>query len=205
MLDLSLQTVLLRLVALIVLTGVHGFMLALAARLLGARGPVYDGRLTPNPFVHLDLLACIPFILFQIGWIKPVEVEASEVKGGRLGLVLTVVVGLAATLGVVVLVWLARPWLAGAITDASFSSGLSTAIRILFEMTVWFVVVNLVPVPPLTGGLLLKAAAPKVHALLERHGVVVRLVLIAAIALGAATVLRPLFDVLSAWAAAGRR
>ena len=204
MLDLSLQAVLLRLVALLVLTGLHGFILALVARLLGAKGPGYDGRQTLNPFTHLDMLAIIPFILFQAGWIRPVALEHDEVRGKRAGLVAVALLGLALTLAIVVLIWLTRPWLIAAIPDANLSAGLSTFIRTLLEMSVWFTIFNILPIPPLTGGLILQALAPAAHAVLLRYDLVVRLGLIAVIAL-ASPVLRPLFDLLWRLVALGRR
>lgn len=184
MLELSLQQVLLRLVSLLVLTGLHGFLVALAARLFGARGPGYDGRLTPNPFTHIDLIAVITFVLFQIGWIRPVAVEASEVRGRGPGLVAVAVLALLATLALALLAWWARPLVFTIATDPGVASGINIGIRVFVEMTVLFVVLNVVPIPPLTGGLALLAVAPRLHDLLSRYDLIVRVVLAALVGLG---------------------
>lgn len=193
MLDLSLQTVLFRLVAMLVLIGIHGLAIASVARLFGSRGPQYDGRLTPNPLVHLDLLATIPFILCLIGWIRPVALDAQELRGGRLALWLVPALALLLTIAIAMLIWLARPWLATVIPNVAAASAATTAIRTLLEMTTWFVIINIVPIPPLTMGMAIKSAAPRAFAFFTHHGMLVRIVLIAFATLAAVMVLRPVF------------
>lgn len=204
MLDLSLQTVLYRLVAMAVLVGIHGLSIALVARLFGAKGPQYDGRLTPNPLVHLDLLATIPFILFQIGWIRPVAIDAAELRGGKASLWAVAMLSLLLTLAAIMLIWLARPWLATVIPNVAAASAATTAIRVLLEMTTWFVIINILPIPPLTMGMALGSIAPRAFALATRYGLVVRLALIALAALAAGLALRPVFQAVFSMVSLGR-
>jgi hypothetical protein len=63
MLELSLQQVLFRALAYLVIAGLHGFLIAGLARLFGTMGPSYDGRFTASPLVQLDLLGMLSSVL----------------------------------------------------------------------------------------------------------------------------------------------
>lgn len=200
--DLSLQTILYRLLALLVVVGVHGLALAGLWRIFGVRQPQYDGRLTPNPLSHLDLLAVIPFLFCQIGWIRPMPsgtdkpVSASTVFVVALG-------SLALTLGFAMLLWIARPMIVGMITNVSAAAGFTAAIRIVLEMSTWFVLFNLLPIIPLTMGTVLNQIAKPAAEFLEKYSLWVRLALVG-LAFGVASSLRPLFLTVLDFASLGR-
>jgi len=64
----------------------HGFI----ANKLGDDTAYYQGRLTLNPFAHLDLFGTVSMILFGFGWAKPVPVNPTRFKCNmRLGMALT--------------------------------------------------------------------------------------------------------------------
>jgi hypothetical protein len=54
--DLSLDQLLIRAGACVIIVTIHGAALAAIARALGDRGPQFDERLTLNPVSHLDIL-----------------------------------------------------------------------------------------------------------------------------------------------------
>jgi len=54
--DLTLQQIVLRFFALVLIVGVHGAVVAGTACALGDQGPRYDGRLKLSPLAHIDLL-----------------------------------------------------------------------------------------------------------------------------------------------------
>jgi Zn-dependent protease len=168
--DLSLHQLIIRLGAALILIAIHGFALAGIARVLGDRGPQFDERLTLNPLNHFDVLGGLTMIFFQLGWIRPIAIDPSELRLGRIGLAVCVVASLAATLFVAVLLQGLRiPAL------AYLSSAIApTVIAILNEapaMGTWFAVFNLLPVPPLTGAHFLVAARPNLAPLLARYGI----------------------------------
>lgn len=200
--DLSLQTILYRLFALLVVVGVHGYAVAGMWRILRVPQPQYDGRLTPNPFAHLDLLAIIPFIFCQIGWIRPISPgKDAAVSPGK---ALAVAVGsLVASLLFAMVLWLARPMLVGMISNVSASAGITAAIRIILETTTWFVIFNLIPIIPLTMGTVLNQISEPAANFLQKNNLFVRLGLIV-LAFGAAIVLRPVFLTLFNLVALGR-
>lgn len=162
--ELTLSGILLRGVAFLAITALHGLLLAGTARLLGDRGPGYDGRLHAGPFGHLDVLGLVTAVLTLWGWIRPMRIDASELKGGRWGLVACVVISLAGVVAGCMLLQLLRAP-AVALLPPSLSNQITAWLNVLGQMSVVFAVVNLVPLPPFTGGHLLSAFAPKLHAL----------------------------------------
>jgi Zn-dependent protease len=192
--DLSLQQILLRLAAWVIVSAAHGFVLALVARALGDRGPAYDGRVTINPAAHLDVIAVVPFVLFNTGWIKPVRIDASALRFGRAGLVAVVVAALALTLVLVPILLALRSVAASVMSDVGLATLVVLFLRGLQEMTILFVILNILPIPPLTGGHLLAAVAPKAHAVAERYGLIVRAAIIVGLFLGLSGLMRPVYE-----------
>lgn len=78
------------LVALTIAFALHEYAHALAAYTLGDPTAKYEGRLTPNPLVHLDPLGSLVMLASMmmsgvvIGWAKPVPINESNLKAGYL-------------------------------------------------------------------------------------------------------------------------
>ena len=68
------------LVMLFVVFPVHECSHALAAKLLGDDTAERQGRITLNPFAHLDLMGTIGILAFGIGWAKPVPVNPARCR-----------------------------------------------------------------------------------------------------------------------------
>ncbi|MBP2034116.1 Zn-dependent protease [Clostridium algifaecis] len=58
----------------------HEYAHAIVSDKLGDKTPRFQGRLTLNPFVHLDIIGFIMIILVGFGWAKPVETNPSAYK-----------------------------------------------------------------------------------------------------------------------------
>lgn len=160
MIDFSLQQLVLRLCALLFIVAVHGLAVAAAAVALGDPGPRQDGRLTLNPFAHLDILGGISALLFSVGWIRPIAVDPAKLRPGRAGLALAVIAGAAATLLSALALRLLRPLVLPLLPDTA--SALAFAlIDMTGKLSVWFALLNLLPLPPLTGSHLLMIAMPQ--------------------------------------------
>lgn len=162
--ELTLSSILMRVLAFLTITALHGLFLAGSARLLGDRGPGYDGRLHAGPFGHLDVLGMVTAVLTLWGWIRPMRIDAPELRGGRWGLVACVLISLAALVGTCIMLQLLRAP-AVAMLPPSLSNQIVGFLNVLGPMSIVFAVVNLLPLPPLTGGHLLAAFAPALHAL----------------------------------------
>jgi len=159
LIDFSLQQLVLRLCALLFIVGVHGLAVAGTAVALGDPGPRQDGRLTFNPLAHLDILGGISGVLFSVGWIRPISIDPAELRHGRAGLVLIVIAGAAATLLSALALRLARPTVLPLLPDTA-SSMIFAFIETTGQLSLWFALSNLLPVPCLTGGHLVAAVMP---------------------------------------------
>jgi Zn-dependent protease len=58
----------------------HEYAHAIVADKLGDKTPKFQGRLTLNPFVHIDLMGFIMILVIGFGWAKPVETNPSAFK-----------------------------------------------------------------------------------------------------------------------------
>lgn len=112
------------------------------------------GRLTLNPFKHLDLLGTISMIIFRFGWAKPVPINQFNFKKQRLGLFTVAIAGivinlLTAFICLLIMYNIQLNEIAFVLLD-----------RISFYGIV-FAVFNLIPIPPLDGSKILASILPK--------------------------------------------
>jgi Zn-dependent protease len=75
MFDLTLATLISRLVILAVAFSVHEFAHAWMAVYFGDETPRMQGRLTLNPLAHLDPIGSLMLLVAGFGWAKPVQVN----------------------------------------------------------------------------------------------------------------------------------
>lgn len=150
----------LRFCALLFIAGVHGLAVAATAVALGDPGPRQDGRLTLSPLAHLDILGGISAVLFSVGWVKPIAVDPAKLRPGRAGLALVVIAGAAATLLSALALRLARPMILPLLPDTASTIAFAL-IETTGQLSLWFALFNLLPVPCLTGSHLLVIAMPQ--------------------------------------------
>lgn len=142
----------------------HGWM----AMRLGDRTALMLGRLTLNPFKHIDPVGTVivPGVMllvsnFIFGWAKPVPVTWENLKRPKQDMVLVALAGPAANL-LMALMW-------GGILKLCFlfessSSGLLKPVAYMGEAGVYInvllMVLNLIPIPPLDGGRIVAGLLP---------------------------------------------
>ena len=154
--ELTIQLIVLRLIAGLIIATVQGVTIAAVAVMLGDRGPRYDGRLTAWPFRHIDLIGLASMMLSGYGWGKFVPIEAAKLHIGRFGLIIASLAGSAVLLVVgYLLLFLVVP----ALTQLPYTAGITVAafVRVAARLCVWTALLALVPVPPLAGAQLLAA------------------------------------------------
>jgi len=192
--DLSFHQLLIRAGACILITSIHGFVLAALARGLGDRGPQFDGRLTINPIDHLDILGAATMILFQLGWIRPIAIDPSKLRFGRLGLLVCVFGSIATTLAAVVLLLGLRIPALKYLPEAFVPTVIAT-LNESAEMYAWFAALNLLPLPPLTGMHLIVAVRPSLATTLTKYSLYAAIAVAALLVAGVAQpVLQPVRD-----------
>jgi Zn-dependent protease len=201
--DLTLQQLVLRLIAYVFIAAVHGLAVAAVAIAMGDQGPRYDGRLRFNPVTHLDIIGTASGVLFSVGWIRPIAIDPVQLRLGRVGLVIVVAAGAAATLLSALALRLVRPFLLPFLPDTASVTAFAL-IEVVGELSVWFALINILPLPPLTGAHLLVAVAPVCEKLIGRIAPYAGLVLALVAATGMfAKTLGPGYRILSRWVLGG--
>ena len=121
----------------------HEFAHGYVSYKLGDMTPKYDGRLTLNPFKHLDVWGTLCLLVFHVGWAKPVRINTRNYKNKKRD---TILHGLLYKYG---------------------SSGL--ILNYLYVLTYYGAVLNiglgvfnLIPIPPLDGSNILAEIFPRV-------------------------------------------
>jgi Zn-dependent protease len=134
----------------------HEFSHALAAYRLGDSTARFMGRLTLNPFAHLDPLGAILILLVGFGWAKPTPYNPYNLRGGKTG---EAIVALAGPLSNLVLaVAAAIPLRYIFATGMDVPDVVTYTLGIFVFFNVLLAVFNFIPVPPLDGSKLLYAA-----------------------------------------------
>ena len=75
---------------------VHEFAHALTANIIGDKTAKAMGRLTLNPFKHLDMKGFLFFMLLGVGWAKPVPINPLNFKKFKKGIRLVSISGILA-------------------------------------------------------------------------------------------------------------
>ena len=130
---------------------VHEYAHALVADRLGDRTARQAGRLTLEPWAHLDPIGLLMIVFYRFGWARPVPVNPANMRHPVKGLAISAMAGPAANLIMSFLfalllvgnvAGLAGPAVSGHL-DGMISAGLMINARL--------VVFNLLPLPPLDG------------------------------------------------------
>ena len=102
LLSMSKQQILMMLIArviiILLILPLHEFAHAWVARLCGDDTADSKGRLTLNPFSHVDPFGAILLLLTGFGWAKPVPINPNRMRNPRTGVIWTSLAGPASNL-----------------------------------------------------------------------------------------------------------
>ena len=137
-------------VILVVIT-IHEYGHAWVAWKLGDNTPVATGRLSLNPFRHLDPLGTLALLIFHVGWARPVMIDFSVFKHPRRDTALVSLAGPAANFASGMVAYVLLLLLRGSAAAVTQLTYVYTVLRTLVEFSVALGVFNLLPIPPLDG------------------------------------------------------
>ncbi|MEY2956232.1 MAG: hypothetical protein RL123_960 [Pseudomonadota bacterium] len=155
--ELTLQAIGFRVAGLILVVAVQGVVLAAVARALGDPGPAQDGRLALSPAAHVDPAGAVAWVLFGLGWGRALAIDPGRFRHPMAGAGLIVAAGVAAPLALAAVLFALVGPVLGQMAGTS-GLGLAALLRSVGEQAIWLALLSLVPVPPLTAGVLPAAA-----------------------------------------------
>lgn len=146
--------------ALLFCLSVHEFAHAYTAYKLGDRTQKAMGRLTLNPFSHIDIVGFICIALFGFGWGKPVMIDDRNFKNKAAGNALTAFAGPCSNIIMAILftITLKILLITGVILPTINSVVGSIILNMLIltiQFNVVFAIFNLIPIPPFDGSRIL--------------------------------------------------
>ena len=152
------------LVMLFVVFPLHESAHALTAKLLGDDTAERQGRITLNPFAHLDLIGTIGIVLFRVGWAKPVPVNTArcrKVKSQKAAMAITAAAGpMANILSALVFMIIEKVLMVTCPTTGTMYYIL-LALEMIISLDLFNGVFNLLPIPPFDGSRVFLAFLPQ--------------------------------------------
>jgi Zn-dependent protease len=140
---------------------VHEWAHAYSADRLGDDTPRYQGRVTLNPLAHMDLVGTVIFPLvcifvlkggFFFGWGRPVMVNVANFRNRTRDHILVTLAGPGSNLGLALLAAIV-----GGLA-MRIDPGMERLFFLIIGLNVLLAVFNMIPIPPLDGGQVLRHA-----------------------------------------------
>ena len=141
--------------ALLISLSIHEYAHAWVAYKLGDISQKLRGRLTLDPFKHIEPFGFLCIALFGVGWGKPVMVDDRNFKDRAKGTMLTSLAGPASNLLLAILITLIYKVLIiiGVFTPSATKIVLiiESMLQMTISFNVIFAIFNMIPLPPFDG------------------------------------------------------
>lgn len=170
--------------AVLIAISMHEFAHGYVSYKLGDPTPKQSGRLSLNPFRHLDLVGTLCLMFFHFGWAKPVRVNPYYYKNRKKGMLMVALGGPFMNF----IISFVSLFIMGIIIKVTGGYAGDIAVFI-FNLLSYIVIINLglgvfnlIPVPPLDGSKVVGAVLPEdkyfKYMQYERYGYIILLVLL---------------------------
>lgn len=155
---LLMVVILSRLFIVLCCTPIHEFSHALMANALGDSTAKNRGRLTINPFAHIDLIGAVMIFFFGIGYAKPVPVNMRNLKKPKRDMAL---ISLAGPVSNLIMSFIFVFILCAFVKFTGVARGpIVQFLMFAANINVLLAVFNMIPIPPLDGSRLLTVILP---------------------------------------------
>jgi Zn-dependent protease len=151
---------LLSLPALILALTVHEYAHAKAADKLGDPTPRMNGRLTLEPWAHLDPVGTLMLLIFRFGWAKPVPINPRNFRDYRQGMLITSLAGPLSNVGLSIIAAFLLAFRMPSWPIIGLIPHLGEILFSIFLLNLYFAIFNLIPIPPLDGSKVVMALLP---------------------------------------------
>lgn len=130
---------------------VHEFAHAYVAHKLGDDTAKYQGRLTINPFAHLDLMGTLMMILIGFGWAKPVPINPNNFKNRKVGMALSSLAGPVSNLIMAYIAMIIYKVISFNFVNSEVMYNMAVMFAYMVSLNIGLAVFNMLPIPPLDG------------------------------------------------------
>jgi Zn-dependent protease len=150
----------LRIPAILIALTIHEFCHGYVAYRLGDSTAHDAGRLTLNPFAHLDVFGTIMLLLGPFGWAKPVPVNGYNLKNPKRDLLLVSLAGPASNVVTALIFGFALRIIAEVVPTLANNSNFINFFNLVIMLNIGISFFNLIPIPPLDGSKIIAGLLP---------------------------------------------
>lgn len=149
--------------ALLIVITIHEFSHAAIANMFGDPTAKLAGRISLNPFVHIDPVGMVMMFLIHIGWGKPVPVNPRYFKNPKRDEALTALAGPMSNLILALILAIPLKYMPTLLPVPLFDF-----LKLVFDVSIFLFIFNILPFPPLDGSKFFGLFVPKKYEMMYR-------------------------------------